>query len=76
MQVVEKPRTLEATRCFKQGDHPSVIFSPHPDGIGRVFTNSGIMYIHPGDWLVIDRITGSKKVVKNEVFEFIYQQVD
>ena len=82
MKYSKKPVVIEATRWFKNGDHPDVdggSSCKHCDEImhnhGWIDTLEGGHIVCPGDW-IITGIKGEIHPCKNDVFEATYEKVE
>lgn len=66
----KKPVVIEATRWFKDGDHPAVRLSHY--GYGAIDTLEGGHVVTPGDW-IITGVKGEHYPCKPDIFEMTYE---
>ena len=67
----KRPVVVEATRWFKNGDHPAVKPQPHST-YGWIDTLEGGHVVSPGDW-IITGTAGEVYPCKPDIFEEIYE---
>lgn len=65
---------VEATQCFKHGDHPAIFRSRHNQDVMVIITLNGLITLEPGDWIVSGTL-GNFLPVKNEEFSKRYTPI-
>ena len=70
-QYRKKPVVIEATRWFKDGDHPAVQRSVW-NGCVFIETLEGEMQVTPGDW-IITGVKGEHYPCKPDIFDLTYE---
>jgi len=82
----KKPVVIEAVQWFKHGDHPDVKkvelaefncsnCGKKSDDHGTIKTLEGVMYVCPGDWIILG-IAGELYPCKPNIFEATYEPVE